>query len=375
MARMVLSSRNARGIAAAPISPRGEPRMLPVNSLRLDPDNPRLPESVSTDREADLVEILARDYSLLELGQSLADNGYFAEEPLAVIRDTPRRSNSFTVIEGNRRLAALKLLTDAGLRENLELTDWDSLADSMEYDLTEVPCIVYGDRKDLISFMGFRHITGVKGWEPLAKARFIHALVRDHHLDFRTAARRIGSKANAVRHQYLVYRIYLQARDEFGLDVAGVEQDFGVFTRAMSSGPLRQYIGLTPARENTDDPRRFESPINANRRSRLRELISWVSGAGHEPAVIGESRHITSLGEVVANPDALALLKSSRSLAVATQLLPGEEVRLLEHLAKAGYHLDEALKDAHRHRKSKKVPSAVARCDEALAALHQLLGK
>jgi hypothetical protein len=371
---MALPSRKTKRTAATRPSPRGEPRTLPITWLRLDPENPRLPESTEVGDEPSLVQILARDYSLLELGQSLADNGYFAEEPLAVIHDPDQESaERFLVIEGNRRLAALELLTDASLRQKLRMTEWDALAQSAKYDLSKVPCIVYDHRSDLISFMGFRHITGVKAWEPLAKARFIHSLVRDHQLDFKTASRRIGSKANSVRHQYLVHRIYLQARDEFELDVSGIERDYGVFTRAMSSGPLREYIGLSTARENTNDPARLDHPVAQNRKTRLRDVISWISGIDSEPSVLGDSRQITTLGEVVSNTDALALLKSSRNLSLAQQLLPGEEARLLEHLAKAAYHLDEALKDAHRHRKSKKVASAVTRCDESLDALHQLL--
>lgn len=347
-----------------------------MSDLRLDADNPRLPEDTGNASDEELVKLLARDYSLLELGQSLADNGYFAEEPLAVISQlSAGKPETFTVIEGNRRLAALKLLTNAELRVAVGLTEWDSLAASAQYDLRVVPCIVYGDREDLISFMGFRHITGVKPWEPLAKARFIHTLIRNHSLDFKTAARRIGSKVNSVSHQYLVYTVYLQARDEFGLDVSGVEKDYGVFTRAMSSGPLREYIGLTGGRASAEDIKRSDAPVASNRRDRLREVISWVTGSADEPAVLGDSRHITSLGEVVANPDALALLKSSRSLTLASQLIAGEEVRLLEHLAKAAFHIDEALKDAHRHRRSKKLTPAVERCDQALAALHKLIGK
>ncbi len=349
---------------------------MKVRDLHLDPNNPRLPLDIADADEPALIALMARDYSLLELGQSLADNGYFAEEPLAVIRDTSsQRKIRYTVIEGNRRLASLKLLTDANLREQLHLSDWNVLADSCNFDLTSVPCIVYGQREDLINFMGFRHITGVKPWEPLAKGRFINTLIEGHGLDFREAARRIGSKPSAVRLHYLVHRVYIQARDQFGLDVSGVENDYGVFTRALSSGPLREYIGLSGTQDGAREARRLQNPISSSKMARLRDLISWVSGVDGTPSVIGESRDITALGEVVANPGALELLRSSRSLSVARQVVAGEEIRLIEHLNKAAYHLDEALKDVHRHRKSKKVVQVVQRCDEAMTALHQLMTK
>jgi hypothetical protein len=355
-------------------SPLGDPRNVKVDALRLDPKNPRLPERDKPRSQDELVSLLAEDYSLIELGRSMADNGFFSEEPLAVIQDpNSKDKNQYTVIEGNRRLAALKLINDHALRTRLKLGEWDEIASSAKFDVSEVPVIAYQDREQLLTFMGYRHITGVKPWEPLAKARFINSLIVDHDMDFQEAARCVGSKANAIKLHYMGYRVYLQARNVFGIDVSGLEKAYGVFTRALSSAPLKEHIGITASKEKTDRPSVLVAPVPKARADNLKEFVSWIAGADEQSPVISDSREITTLGAVVAAPPALALLRVSRNLEAARQLTAGEETRILEHLAKASYHLDEALKDAHRHKKAKKVDVGVRRCEETVAALRKAL--
>ncbi len=352
------------------IAPRGTLERPEVKKLRLDPENPRLPESKRPRTPDELVKLLAEDYSLTELGRSLAENGFFEEEPLAVIRE---KGGTFLVIEGNRRVAALKLLGDAALRARLDLNEWNEIASNVRSDLSRVPAIVYGSREDLLTFMGFRHITGVKPWEPLAKARFINSLIEEHGMDFREAARRVGSKANAIRQQYLAYRVYFQARERFGIDVSSLETAYGVFTRAMSSGPLKEYIGISASKEKEGAPAALAFPVPKSKGGQLRELLSWLVGVDDEAPVISDSRQITSLGEVVAAPAALSLLRVSRNLGSARQLVGGEETRLIEHLTLASFHLDEALKDAHRHKASERVDATVRRCEGTIAELRKAI--
>jgi len=71
----------------------------PVDHLDLDPENPRLPESIQGSSQDELIRYIALTYAMFELAQSLADNGYFSEEPLVACK-TPAR-NRYKVVEGN----------------------------------------------------------------------------------------------------------------------------------------------------------------------------------------------------------------------------------------------------------------------------------
>src|SRR3989344_102724 len=117
-----------------------------ISKLHLDPKNPRLPEEVQNKSEEVILQILYRDFDLRELIESMQNNGYLDEEPLvAVPSNVPKnfaginssntelwkefneyikKSNvTFIVAEGNRRLGAAKILTDATLRANLKIKD------------------------------------------------------------------------------------------------------------------------------------------------------------------------------------------------------------------------------------------------------------
>ena len=81
--------------------------LLDVSSLDFDTQNPRFPSEIAAGPTDELIEKFVRDERLLEVIESIANQGYFAGEPLLVVPHKKR----FVVLEGNRRLAALKLLT------------------------------------------------------------------------------------------------------------------------------------------------------------------------------------------------------------------------------------------------------------------------
>src|SRR5262249_2106654 len=82
-----------------------ETRSIHVEQLLFDVDNPRLRADVPTDStQRDLFDILWRDFAVDEVAASIAANGYFPYEPLFVFP----KDGHYVVIEGNRRLAALK---------------------------------------------------------------------------------------------------------------------------------------------------------------------------------------------------------------------------------------------------------------------------
>src|SRR4051794_19709698 len=91
-------------------APQRAPRRedVAVSDLLLDPLNPRLPEDLQGSPQGELLRYLYEEAVLDELIQSFSDNGYFEHEPLIAYRD--RRLRGWVVLEGNRRLAALKIL-------------------------------------------------------------------------------------------------------------------------------------------------------------------------------------------------------------------------------------------------------------------------
>ena len=102
--------------------PLGEPVRVNTDLLKLDVRNPRLITSAAEMRTDDaVIRELHDEGELSELLQSISSNGYLDFEPLVVtlIKATDKQ---LTVLEGNRRLAAIRVLTDKTLAARLSIT-------------------------------------------------------------------------------------------------------------------------------------------------------------------------------------------------------------------------------------------------------------
>ena len=115
---------------------------MQVEELHLDPRNPRLPEGLARD-EHSIATFLRNEEALEELAQSFVDNGFFESDPLIVVTEDDGLTN--VVVEGNRRLATLKILL--GLIEDERLA-FNSIAATPEQldRLRVVACFVVEDR-------------------------------------------------------------------------------------------------------------------------------------------------------------------------------------------------------------------------------------
>ena len=85
--------------------PFGNATKINVDFLKLDRRNPRLAGKSDCIAEESIIAQLYRSEELGELLQSIAANGYMDIEPLIVLLDAA--DQKFTVLEGNRRLAAI----------------------------------------------------------------------------------------------------------------------------------------------------------------------------------------------------------------------------------------------------------------------------
>ena len=82
---------------------------VPIERLALDCLNPRLIHASDEANEVDIIAQLYRSEDLGELLQSIATNGYLDIEPLVVLLE----DEDLTVLEGNRRLAAIRSVQKA----------------------------------------------------------------------------------------------------------------------------------------------------------------------------------------------------------------------------------------------------------------------
>lgn len=302
---------------------------LPVSALDFDPQNPRFPSEVASGPPGDLMERFIRDERLLEILTSIADHGYFDGEPLLVVEHVIGR---YHVIEGNRRLAALKLLTGE-LPVPPGRTSIEDVCDAAIHRPTEVPCLVFEHENRILRYLGFRHITGIKSWGSLQKARYIKKM-RDRFyvgIDAReqmtALAREIGSRSDYVAQMLTALNLYERAESKNFYDVKGLEPqeiEFSVLSTAISYKNIATYIGL--------EGRQDMVGADAND-DHLKNLLSWMFLArGDQKSVVGDSRNLSKLAAVVDSKAAITVLLKDGNLDAAHQLSRGPAQALSQAL-------------------------------------------
>lgn len=308
---------------------------VPLTNLIFDPENPRLPKELrGSQDEAIIIKHMLRDESLIELMKSIGQTGYSPSEPLLV---TPAGDN-YIVVEGNRRLAALKLLSSPELA-TIRRKSVEEVISQKAYSPTTIPCIEHNSRESILDYLGYRHITGVKSWGALEKARYLQQLY-DRHIDsegkeniFYVLARMIGSRRDYVAKLLTSYMLYERANDEayFGIDIEEKDVDFSLLSTALSYENIYKFIGLNSAGDIDG------ASVDGDNFEFLFQCLYDPSKKIHE------SRELKQLSSVLGNPDALTEYKSGTPLQIATYYT-SEPVETFKQLINDAY---AALKSAN----------------------------
>jgi hypothetical protein len=318
-----------------------------VEQLLFDPQNPRLPASVDASDIGAVLTFMLDDAGLVDLASSIAAQGFFPGEPLLCcphpelpqdeMPPAPTEADQLVVVEGNRRLAAVRLLRNPELAPKRKRAI-AQLAEDGAPD--RLPVIVFPRRAAILDYLGYRHITGIKEWDPLAKARYLHQ-VRDRKradgepATNRDLARLIGSNAPYVGRLLTAFAAWgrLQALGFFaekGLDPE--ELAFSVFSTALNYENIPPWLGIDP----TDD-----ATVSSGNRDNLARLANWffVSDErvpGNKP-LLRESRNIRFINLIVGHDDAMQTLE-------ADAVTPSQAARLTQDAAAV---VTDALHESH----------------------------
>jgi hypothetical protein len=145
-------------------------KRLSVANLRLDSKNPRLGRETSVRAPREIIQYLFDHDKALEIAESIATRGYFPNEPLLAIGE----NGQHVVVEGNRRLAALKALREPGLLQGSFQRKIERLSRRTTQTIKEVPVTIAPSRRATDRLIAGRHIgTPVLPWEAENRASFI----------------------------------------------------------------------------------------------------------------------------------------------------------------------------------------------------------
>jgi len=299
-----------------------EIRNIPLDQLEFDPENPRLPLNIDGSNYDQVIEYLISEANIPELMMSIGEQGYFIGEPLLVVES---KDSKFIVVEGNRRLCALKLLkSDSNPPKAAKRIQTIRESANSKPDL--IPCQIFHHRSEILSYLGYRHITGVNEWNAIAKARYLTQLYEKEHHDnpnltqdqiCQRLAKIIASRSDVVAKLLTGLKILEYADNTKILSSIEKTADtipFSLITTALGYPNLREFIGLTSVKD-------FD--LKSIKHQELKDFFEWSFGLPGIPSKLGESRNYDMLARIVKNETALTKFYRGSSIEEADLFTEG----------------------------------------------------
>jgi ParB-like chromosome segregation protein Spo0J len=315
--------------------------MIPTDDLFLDPINPRLTDSDFSINDQDrILKRLWTEFNVSEIVDSIvASNAFWRHEPLVAARE----SGKLVVVEGNRRLAAVKLLLSPEKQQVVGATGIPTINKQLEEDLQHLP-VIERTRQQVWDFIGYKHVKGPQEWDSIAKADYIARIHEEYGIDLNDIAKAIGDRNATVRRLYHGLKVLQQAQDAGVFDPKDrfyQRKDFAyshLWTGLGYEG-IRDFLGL----KNGDRDER--KPVPRKNIPELGELCLWLYGSHSndvEPLVKTQNPHLRQLDEALRAPRGIAALRRGLPLHLAVNAARGDTRLLLDALVSAEQNLREA---------------------------------
>lgn len=145
---------------------------IKIADIDLDPENIRL--DIDQKTQEDLMADLFANEDAMEVLESIARNGIYPDEQPIVVKDGSR----YMMLEGNRRLAALKALNNPSLIKSL--TSKISILAATFPGIDSIEVQVAPGKAEVQRHLANRHTAVTRrAWKPLRQAYFYTALLKN----------------------------------------------------------------------------------------------------------------------------------------------------------------------------------------------------
>lgn len=260
------------------------PTEVPLESIFLDPNNPRFVNSdwVSVpDADVDKTDVqeavqrrLVKDFEVEKLRMNMEVNGYLPIDRVIVRELT---AGKFIVLEGNRRICAAKMISNVAL-------DGAQVTEQVLTSTKKIPCLQYTgtDSKAAWVFQGLRHIVGVVEWSAFNKAKLLVEQMESEGLPLGQVGKRFGLTSHGAGQWVRGYRAFEQARENSDYINEVDERSYPFFQELFgrTSAPVREWMQWDEASYE------FKNLLNFN------EFIGWLY-----PKPAAEDGQATSKGD------------------------------------------------------------------------------
>jgi hypothetical protein len=313
---------------------------LPVGELNFDRQNPRLVGygiRPSTPDE-EVIKTLWQEMAVDEVAMSIVASGYWQQEPLIVTKE----GGKWVVIEGNRRLAAIRALLEPKLAQAVGTELTSQLKPEAKATLDNLP-VIKSTREESWRYLGFRHVNGPARWSSYAKAEYIRFVHEKYKIPLEEIASQIGDRHRTVRRLYRALMVLQQASRAkvYSLDDRTKKNlPFSHLYTALDYEGFQDFLKLKSEEDET------ESPVPTKREPQLGQVLVWLFGNKKDgkPAVVEKQNpDVRRLDKVLRSEESRRALERGTSLYDAFVLADPAKDRLRAHLLDAKSKLQAAL--------------------------------
>ena len=286
-------------------------KLMKVSDLAFDRENPRLRgfDLAADASDSDVIKLLWDAMDVRELVMSIASSGFFRHDPLIVVPE----DKTNVVIEGNRRLAAVKVLLSPALAETVG-GRIPSIDAPDRHKLEELPVVISDTREAAWHYLGFKHVNGPAKWSSYAKSRYIADVHRKYGVPLDDIAKQIGDTHQTVNRLYRGLVVLEQAERLKVFDRQDRHRKHFSFSHlytGLDYKGISVFVGLPDEIEGNEDP------VPPDKQEELRELCLWLFGSKKEdiqPSLQRQNPDLRHLNAVVQSIEAVSALRNGDTL-------------------------------------------------------------
>lgn len=276
---------------------------VPTSDVDLDPKNPRLGDIGEATQDKLRAILLAEPHFALDLVESFVENGFIEYEPLIVRAEGQR----YVVIEGNRRLAAVKHI----------ISNADKYPGDLVTKLQNIPVLIFhysadaSHLEDMRVYLGVRHLQGYREWPAESKAIFLDSSIKPD-TDIKKLKSEFGIERNDISRFLIPYRVRKKSQKIVKDFKLREDSSFWILGEALSRSGIKEYIGLKV------QPKTFNIlSFDTEKFKRLMEFLYGLPTPNPDVRAgrrITDTRELSRLAKVLTNERARKKLEAGSSL-------------------------------------------------------------
>jgi hypothetical protein len=230
-------------------------------------------------------------FDVITLANSISTVGFV---PVDNIVTAKNNESQYHVIEGNRRLTAIKYLLRQHELGQTTLND-DFITKLMKLDVLVVDDIENATEYIGMIIQGIRNVSGIKEWDAFQKAQFINDMI-DKGKQPGEISKTIGMSVKEINRYYKTYSVMLQFKTDEEYAGKWRPSFFSHFDEVLKKPALRKYF------EFNDDTYKFDNIPN------LKRFLEWIIPDEEGNATITDAHNVRLLSDLIFDKVALAYL-------------------------------------------------------------------